>query len=66
MNSNIKKFDSKEAFDAYRATDGWAYPSVNYITNNEESSIHYNNEFIMEWSDNDLKKVPYFYLQAWL
>ena len=61
MNSNIKKFDSKEAFDAYRATDGWAYPSVNYITNNEESSIHYNNEFIMEWNDNDLKKVPYFY-----
>ena len=61
MNSNIKKFDSKEAFDAYRATDGWAYPSVNYITNNEESSIHYNNEFIMEWSDGDVSKTPSFY-----
>ena len=61
MNSNIKKFDSKEAFDAYRATDGWAYPSVNYITNNEESSIHYNNEFIMEWEDSDTVKTPAFY-----
>lgn len=61
MNSNIKKFDSKEAFDAYRATDGWAYPSVNYIVNNEESSIHYNNEFIMEWNDEDVEKVPTFY-----
>ena len=61
MNSNIKKFDSKEAFDAYRATDGWAYPSVNYITNNEESSIHYNNEFIMEWNENDTIKAPAFY-----
>ena len=61
MNSNIKKFDSKAAFDAYRATDGWGYPSVNYIVNAEESSIRYNNELIMRWNVNDTAKEPEFY-----
>lgn len=61
MSDFIKKFNSTEEFNSYRSKDGWGYPSVNYIKNGEESSVHYNNELIMQWNENDTAKVPSFY-----
>jgi hypothetical protein len=61
MSDFIKKFGSVEEFNSYRSKDGWGYPSVNYIKNGEESSVHYNNELIMQWNENDTAKAPSFY-----
>ena len=59
--SNIKKFKSLNEYEGYRFQDGWDYPSVCWIENGiGESTIHYNNEFIMRWNDNDTAKTPTF------
>jgi len=61
MLTNIKKFESKAAYEIYRATDGWDYPAVNLIDDGNCREVHYNNEFIMRWYDEDLVKVPSFF-----
>ena len=60
MGQNIKKFTSTAEYDAFRSTDGWAYPNVSFIETNIENQVRYNNEFIMRWSDNANNKVPTF------
>ena len=61
MLTNIKKFESKAAYEIYRATDGWDYPAVNLVDDGNCREVHYNNEFIMRWYDEDLVKVPSFF-----
>ena len=34
MGQNIKKFTSTAEYDAFRSTDGWAYPNVSFIETN--------------------------------
>ena len=57
---NIRKFDSTEAYEQFRKTDGWDYPNVSYVETPIESQVHYNNEFIMRWNDEDTAKTPTF------
>lgn len=60
MSRNLRKFDSVEAYEEYRSTDGWDYPAVNVIQNETETQTRYNNELRMRWYDNDTAKVPTF------
>lgn len=56
---NIKKFKSLDEFNAYRASDGWNYPAINYVNDDEgNKQVFYNNEFIMRWYDDDMLKTP--------
>lgn len=57
---NIRKFSSVAEFENYRATDGWAYPAVNFVECAEENQLYYNNEFIMRWNNGDTNKTPTF------
>lgn len=61
MSKNIRKFTSQADYDAYKANDGWDYPSVSFVETSIDSQVHYNNEFIMRWSTEDKAKVPSFY-----
>ena len=61
MSKNIRKFTSQAAYDAYKAADGWDYPSVSFVETEIDSQVHYNNEFIMRWKTTDTNKVPSFY-----
>ena len=61
MSKNIRKFTSQAAYDAYKAADGWDYPSVSFVETSIDSQVHYNNEFIMRWYDADTSKIPSFY-----
>jgi hypothetical protein len=61
MSKNIRKFASQAEYDAYKANDGWDYPSVSFVETDIDSQVHYNNEFIMRWSTEDKAKVPSFY-----
>lgn len=58
---NIRKFNSTEDYTNFRKTDGWDYPNVSFVEGPIESQVHYNNEFIMRWNDNDVIKTPSFY-----
>ena len=60
MRENIKRFDSLADFKAWRAKDGWDYPNISYIDGPIEKSVHYTDEFIMRWYDNDTAKTPQF------
>lgn len=60
MSRNLRKFDSVEAYENYRSTDGWVYPAVNVIENEVETQVHYNNELRMRWYDADTAKTPTF------
>lgn len=61
MSKNIRKFTSQADYDAYKAEDGWDYPSVSFVETSIDSQVHYNNEFIMRWYDNAVIKTPSFY-----
>lgn len=61
MSKNIRKFTSQAAYDAYKANDGWDYPSVSFVETDIDSQVHYNNEFIMRWNVADTSKTPSFY-----
>lgn len=61
MSKNIRKFTSQADYDAYKANDGWDYPSVSFVETDIDSQVHYNNEFIMRWSTEDKTKIPSFY-----
>jgi hypothetical protein len=61
MSKNIRKFTSQAAYDAYKAEDGWDYPSVSFVETSIDSQVHYNNEFIMRWNTADTSKTPSFY-----
>ena len=60
MSKNLRKFTSNEAYNQYKATDGWDYPSVCFVQTNTQYEVHYNKEFIMRWYDSDVTKVPTF------
>ena len=60
MSKNLRKFTSNEAYNQYKATDGWDYPSVCFVQTNTQYEVHYNKEFIMRWSTADSSKVPVF------
>lgn len=61
MSKNIRKFTSQAEYDAYKAVDGWDYPSVSFVETDIDSQVHYNNEFIMRWNVADTSKTPSFY-----
>lgn len=61
MSKNIRKFTSQADYDAYKANDGWDYPSVSFVETDIDSQVHYNNEFIMRWNVADTSKTPSFY-----
>jgi len=61
MSKNIRKFTSQADYDAYKANDGWDYPSVSFVETDIDSQVHYNNEFIMRWSTDATEKTPSFY-----
>lgn len=61
MSKNIRKFTSQADYDAYKANDGWDYPSVSFVETDIDSQVHYNNEFIMRWNVADVNKTPSFY-----
>jgi hypothetical protein len=59
--NNLKKFGSIDDFYTYRATDGWSYPSVCVVDDENSSEAHYNDELRMRWYDKDTAKTPTFY-----